>query len=116
HGQLEIEIVLGNHDRHSALPPPEWAFKIEEKPVERGPFLFCHEPCRREGLYVLSGHIHPAVRLADATGHGLTVPCFYFGRDHAMLPAFGEFTGTARVRPEPGDAVFALADGEVIPL
>lgn len=115
-GNLDIEIVLGNHDRHSALPPQEWNVQIAEKPVERGPFLLCHEPCQRKGLYVLSGHIHPAIRLTDTTGHGLTVPCFYFGKDHAMLPAFGEFTGTARVRPTTGDVVFAVAEGEIIPL
>lgn len=117
HASLAIEVVIGNHDRHSAPPPRGWNIAIEQKPVERGPFLLCHEPCRHEALYVLSGHIHPAIRVNDpATGHGLTVPCFYFGQHHAMLPAFGSFTGTARVKPEPGDTVFALVDGEIIPL
>lgn len=116
HSGLKIQLVLGNHDRHSDLPPDDWQIDVFERPLPYGPYLLCHEPCRHEELYVLSGHLHPAVRLSDRTGHGLTVPCFYFGRDHAMLPAFGSFTGTATVRPQPGDRIFALADGEIIPL
>jgi DNA ligase-associated metallophosphoesterase len=116
HADLVIELIIGNHDRHSAPPPAEWQIQVENRPAARGPFLLCHEPCRHENLYILSGHIHPAVRLTDSTGHGLTVPCFYFGEHHAMLPAFGSFTGTARIHPQPGDAVYAVIDGEIIPI
>ena len=45
----------------------------------------------------------------------MTLPCFYFGRDYALLPAFGEFTGTAVVRPRAGEGVFVLAGDEVVP-
>jgi len=47
-------------------------------------------------------------------GRALTLPCFYFGRDYALLPAFGEFTGTAVVRPRAGERVFVLAGDEII--
>jgi hypothetical protein len=50
----------------------------------------------------------------SGNGRALTLPCFYFGRDYALLPAFGEFTGTAVVRPRTGERVFVLAEGEII--
>ena len=40
--------------------------------------------------------------------------CFLFGEEVALLPAFGSFTGSAPVYPEPGDRAFVVADGEVL--
>lgn len=116
HSGLVITIILGNHDRNSYLPPLEWEVEIHHEPLEYGPFLLCHEPCRHESLYVLSGHIHPGIRLRDRSGPHLMVPCFYFGADYGILPAFGSFTGTMQVVQNHGDAVFAIADDQVIPL
>ena len=42
------------------------------------------------------------------------LPCFWFGREIAVLPAFGEFTGLADIEVTPGDQVWVVADGEVI--
>jgi hypothetical protein len=33
-----------------------------------------------------------------------------------LLPAFGSFTGSAPVFPEPDDRAFVIADGEVVPV
>jgi len=33
-----------------------------------------------------------------------------------VLPAFGEFTGLADIDASPGDRVWVVADGEVIPV
>ena len=63
--------------------------------------------------YPIAGHVHPAVTLSG-NGRAITLPCFYFGRDYALLPAFGEFTGTAVVRPRPGEGVFVLAGDEIV--
>jgi hypothetical protein len=54
------------------------------------------------------------VNLWGAGGLSATLPCFYFGREFGLLPAFGDFTGTATVRPRPGDQVFVVADGAVL--
>ena len=64
--------------------------------------------------YPVAGHVHPAVALGG-NGRAITLPCFYFGRDYALLPAFGEFTGTAVVRPRAGESVFVLAGDEIVP-
>jgi DNA ligase-associated metallophosphoesterase len=115
---LDILIVMGNHDRSSLPPPAAWHVDYQCHPVVDAPFMFCHEPCRKEGTFVLSGHIHPSITLHDPVGPAMRLPCFLFSEDYALLPAFGGFTGTAKVKPIPGDQVFAVADGSVfeIPL
>jgi hypothetical protein len=44
----------------------------------------------------------------------MTLPCFHFGANVAILPAFGEFTGTALVRPVAGDRVYVVAGERVL--
>jgi metallophosphoesterase superfamily enzyme len=44
----------------------------------------------------------------------LRLPCFWFAARHAVLPAFGAFTGHADVLPREGDQVFVIADEEVL--
>jgi len=113
HSTLAITIVMGNHDRSSDDPPAEWNINYLRHPLTETPFLFCHEPCSSPGLFVLSGHIHPSITLRDVRGYGLRLPCFLFSEDCALLPAFGGFTGTANVKPKPGDQVFAIADQQI---
>jgi metallophosphoesterase superfamily enzyme len=62
----------------------------------------------------MAGHLHPAVRLAGRGGQSLALPCFYFGHAYAVLPAFGDFTGTALVSPRPGERVVVVADDTLI--
>ncbi|MCS6939106.1 MAG: DEAD/DEAH box helicase, partial [Roseiflexus sp.] len=64
--------------------------------------------------YTLAGHLHPAVRLNGVGRQRVTLPCFWFGAQVGVLPAFGGFTGAALITPEPGDQVFVIADGEVV--
>jgi len=37
------------------------------------------------------------------------LPCFWFGKDVAVLPAFGDFTGCAVVDAAEGDSVWVVA-------
>jgi DNA ligase-associated metallophosphoesterase len=126
---LTITLVRGNHDRRAGDPPAEWRVECLDAPVVEPPFVWLHEPVAQavqlaserasqpgqvelQG-YPICGHVHPAVALSG-NGRALTLPCFYFGRDCGLLPAFGEFTGTAVVRPRVGERVFVLAGGEII--
>jgi metallophosphoesterase superfamily enzyme len=76
--------------------------------------VFAHEPAPSPDGYVLAGHIHPGVILHGAGRQREKLRCFYFGREYAILPAFGSLTGMIAVRPRRGDRIFVLADGEVI--
>jgi DNA ligase-associated metallophosphoesterase len=110
---LEITIVRGNHDRKAGDPPPEWGARCIDAGERVGPFILNHEPGASRGGYALAGHIHPAVRLSSE-GESLRLPCFWFGANHGVLPAFGAFTGSAEVRPRRGDLVFVIAEDEVL--
>lgn len=117
HSDLEIVLIRGNHDLHAGDPPEEWNIRIVPETLNEYPFLFCHDRDTQEGNpdhYVMSGHIHPAVRLRDRTGAGLCLPCFHFGRRSALLPAFGSFTGNAVIRPRPGDQVFVIGEDTIV--
>ncbi len=46
----------------------------------------------------------------------LRLPCFYFGENGGIMPAFGEFTGTYTIKPKKGEKVFVIADDEVMRL
>ncbi len=116
HPDLEFNLVPGNHDAgfradgggNVHLQPAEWVV---------GPFLFSHHPLAEGSgttLYPVYGHVHPAVLLKGRAHSRLRLPAFVFGPAHAMLPAFGNFTGTHVVRPDDTCHVFALADGHVV--
>lgn len=111
---LEILLIRGNHDRGAGDPPLAWNFVCVGEPHLDGPFAFCHHPQDVTGAYALAGHLHPAVGLSGVGRQRATPPCFVFGPDLGILPAFGGFTGTAKVRPTAGDRVFVIADEEVI--
>jgi uncharacterized protein len=114
HPCLPILLVRGNHDDRAGDPPAEWGIECLEEPVECPPFTWRHEPATAAAGYALAGHVHPAVNLFGAGGLNATLPCFWFGPDYGLLPAFGDFTGTAVVRPRHGDQVYVVADGAVL--
>ena len=41
------------------------------------------------------------------------LPCFHFGAQVGVLPAFGAFTGSHRVQAAPGDRVYVV-QGDVV--
>jgi DNA ligase-associated metallophosphoesterase len=112
--QVEMILVRGNHDKRAGDPPPELEMRCENAPVIETPFVFAHHPVRSDDGYVLSGHVHPGARLSGPGRQHSRLPCFWFGREIAVFPAFGEFTGLANIDVMPGDQVWVVADGEVI--
>ena len=114
HSHLDIIMIRGNHDQAAGDPPEEWRFVCMSEPILLAPFVLCHYPQSSELGYTLAGHLHPAVQLRGI-GHQLArLPCFCFGADCGVLPAFGSFTGNSIIRPQPGDQVFVIADGEIM--
>jgi metallophosphoesterase superfamily enzyme len=106
-------LVRGNHDQHAGDPPAEWRVACLDEPVIDRPFVWRHFPEAEAAGYTVAGHWHPAVRLGRGA-FGVTLPCFYFGEAMGILPAFGSFTGTAVVQPRSGDAIYVLAEDEII--
>jgi uncharacterized protein len=114
HRRLDLLLVRGNHDRHAGDPPEALEIGCVNGPLAMGPFLLAHHPMGGAEGYGIAGHLHPTVRLTGPARERHRLPCFWFGRQGMVLPAFGEFTGGADVAPLPGDRVFVVADEEIV--
>ena len=115
HAAIAMTLVRGNHDRRAGDPPREFEIEVVDGPMIEGPFALTHHPLSVEGHYVLAGHIHPCVTVRGrGRGNRERLACFWFGRETAILPAFGEFTGCAEIAPASGDRVWVVAGSEVI--
>lgn len=117
--QLEVVLIRGNHDilagHHYQMAEITCRTEMYE-----GGFYFTHDPAsdRREQNknaqhYQLSGHLHPAIVLRGTARQSLRLPCFWFGENQGVLPAFGSFTGTKAICPVKNDRIYAIGEGRV---
>lgn len=111
-----FELVVGNHDILSRLQYDRHRIFIHPEKLEEGRMILTHEPMETvpEGKGNLYGHIHPGVRLLGSGRQSLMLPCFSFGQPYAVLPAFGSFTGLAKINPKKEDRIFIIAENKVI--
>lgn len=112
HRGLELALIEGNHDAQAGAPPADLNIAMVDEPLIDGPFALCHHPAPRAGKYVLAGHLHPAARLSGRRD-SVRLPCFWFGSEVGVLPAFGQFTGAKVIHPQTGDRVFVVAQDRV---
>lgn len=112
---VQFKLIRGNHDIMSELQYKRCRLDVYDELIV-GPFLLTHEPLPSvpKGTYNIAGHLHPGVRLHGKGRQSMTLPCFFFGSDQAILPAFGSFTGFVSVRVTKSDNVFIIADQRVI--
>lgn len=111
---ISFELVLGNHDVMGDYQYARKGIMVHDI-LRIGRFILTHHPMDRvpDGLYNIAGHVHPGVTLRGQGRQTLTLPCFYFGETQALLPAFGKFTGLAKIRPRRNDKVFIVAENQV---
>lgn len=114
---VAFDLVLGNHDILSEQQYSRHQMNVLDS-IHLGPFLLTHEPMSESegGVYNIAGHIHPGVRLMGTARQSITLPCFYFGKNQALLPAFGSFTGLAKIYPKKDDRIFAIAENKIMEL
>lgn len=118
HPHLRIDLVLGNHDQHAGRPPVSLGIECFEGQLDDGALTFRHHPPQQSSLErsappCMAGHVHPAVVLKDGATT-LRCRCFLLQQRLVLLPAFGSFTGSATVRPQVGDRVFAINGDAVV--
>ena len=116
--QMEVSLVIGNHDILDQQNYDAGRISIFKR-MSISSFQFVHdiEELERQpsnDKYLLSGHIHPAVQLNGKGRQRMKLPCFYFGNQYGILPAFGEFTGTHVIEPKQDDQVFMVADSQIM--
>jgi len=111
---LQVQLVKGNHDILKRSIYEELNIEVFDA-IIFNKFLFIHNINHAgdtDGLYKISGHIHPAVRMYGRGRQAATLPCFYFGNTLAILPAFGRFTGKYIINPKENDKVFVIMGRE----
>jgi DNA ligase-associated metallophosphoesterase len=114
HGGVVMRLVRGNHDKRAGDPPSGVGIECVDGPVLEPPFALAHHPTHVAESYVLAGHVHPCAVLVGRGRQRERLPCFWLGEHTGVLPAFGDFTGCAEVTPNEGDALWVVADDEVM--
>src|SRR5690349_2993835 len=107
---LRIKLVKGNHDILHARWYKQADIEVFDDCLTIDEFSFIHDidACETSGHYFFSGHIHPGISISGLGKQSLQFPCFYFGSQYAVLPAFSRFTGLAMIDPHDGEDVFAI--------
>jgi DNA ligase-associated metallophosphoesterase len=114
HPRLALVLVRGNHDARAGDPPASLAINVVSEPCALGPFALRHDPREVAGAYALAGHVHPSYTWRGRANEPVRLPCFWFGPRWGILPAFGDFAGSAPIVRAPQDRVFVVADDRVI--
>lgn len=116
--RVQFHLVKGNHD---VLPPAFYKntpLKIHPEIYKLGNLLLSHEPMKdleNESINIC-GHIHPGILLRGKARQHVRIPCFHFDGKTLIMPAFGNFTGLALVKPELGHSVWGVVQEKVIPI
>ena len=120
HATLSIHLVKGNHDilKDDCY---QQADIHTSKELILPPFSFLHDPQQTatggtSDHYCFSGHLHPGIVMKGTGKQTLRFPCFYFGEDRAILPAFSRFTGIAPIEPKENEKVFVIVENKVVEL
>lgn len=111
--EVQFDLILGNHDSLESKLYNDNRINVHEE-LKIDPFLLTHEPREEVAEYNIAGHLHPGVKLYGQSRQSLTLPCFYFGRQQAILPAFGTFTGVYKLKPEKEDRVIVISNDHLI--
>jgi DNA ligase-associated metallophosphoesterase len=127
---IDIHLIKGNHDilHYDWYASCDITLNEEYKSISDFTFIHDisvvghrsrvisqhHQP--PTGNYFFSGHIHPGIRMSGAGKQSLCFPCFYFGKQYAVLPAFSHFTGVALVEPKKDEHVFAIVGKKLVQL
>ena len=124
---LEIRLIKGNHDILDAAWYIGAGIKVCHPHLAMNHFQFVHDietdildkmntnpGAWSTHNYSFSGHIHRGIRVSGAGRQSLCFPCFYFGQDYAVLPAFSRFTGVAMIQPEKNEHVFAIVEDRIM--
>lgn len=91
--ELRIILVKGNHDRLSKNTLLDIGLNQVCDIYEESNFIFSHEQVNSIDKFVISGHLHPGIRLKTPVGRFLKFPSYIVTHSQLILPAFSSFTG-----------------------
>jgi uncharacterized protein len=115
---VSVELVMGNHDIAGDNYFTQAGLKLHNDPYCFKPFCFTHNAAvlkTEQPGYVMAGHVHPGIKLYGRAHQSLRLPCFYFGANYALLPAFGSLTGLYTIHSEDeNDVIFGIAGEKLV--
>lgn len=113
---VKFLLVKGNHDHLHNKQYHDLGIEVHEPSFCTENFCFIHDAvkCNEKELYPISGHVHPGISIVGKAKQRLKFPCFYFGNEHAVMPAFSAFTGLYLIKPKPQEQVFAITPTKVV--
>ncbi len=116
HHSISIVLIMGNHELY-----PEEEYKMLGieciRRLNYHPFVFIHdlnEITTNISKFIISGHIHPAVKMIGKGRQSLQIPCFYFEKNKAILPAFGTLTGSYTIKHSRKATIFGILEHQII--
>jgi DNA ligase-associated metallophosphoesterase len=114
-GSVRICLVPGNHDRLEEADLNRLEIEIRSHEYRLDPFLFTHEMGNpRQGLFTISGHIHPGFRLEGRSRQAFRLPCYVVTESYLIMPAFSHFTGLSTKYPRVGNERIFVTTGNAI--
>ena len=112
---LKIILIKGNHDLLKAQDYTDLAIETHPREFLCEPFRFIHDqPAVTDNYYNITGHIHPGVTIYGKARQLIRLPCFYFGKTCAILPAFSVFTGLSKIKAEKEGLFYVITPEKVI--
>lgn len=109
HRRLNFVLIKGNHDKKSKTFYELMTVEVHSQ-MQCGPLYLCHDPVDcQPNQYSLCGHIHPSVQIGPTR-----LKCFWLRANQLVLPAFGEFTGTARINLAARESALAICEQHLI--
>ena len=114
--ELKFVLVKGNHDKLNLKQYQDLGIIVHEPHYCTDNFCFIHDSvlCTEKERYPISGHVHPGISIVGKAKQRLSFPCFYFGQQYAIMPAFSTFTGLYMLKPKPEEKVFAITPNKVV--
>jgi metallophosphoesterase superfamily enzyme len=114
---MSLILVQGNHD----ILEKSWFQKNNIDLINGNysldDFHFVHDPSEipiESSAFYFSGHLHPSISISGMGKQSLHFPCYYFTDKSAILPAFSKFSGTAKVKKNKTNRIFAIVENSLI--
>ena len=140
---LEILLIEGNHDRGCRQWLEELPIQVVKPPMQQQGFWFLHDleseyldiPTDQEATktndgcpvvgdsiphitsqqsavpaFAFAGHLHPAIQFASIRD---TLKCFYQKKLGLILPAYGQITGSKKIKPNRDEPVY-ITTGQAV--
>ena len=107
-------IDKGNHEVLDDSTYESFGIEVESH-ITFDTFRLQHHPEENDfSLPIICGHIHPAYLLKGKARDQIKLKCFHASETQLTLPAFGVFTGSHLITPQPNDQIVLLTGDRLI--